>query len=214
MGAFVLVPLALAYAIVRYNVFSDVPWSDAPTFVANKGISLASVLLFAVSYLANRRMPANVEARRRRRRLARTSGLTAFWLMVLHVVISLGILDARHYPLLTSPATGITTVGEICIITGAVGVLVFAAPAVSSTSRITARLSQAAWRRAQQLGYLALAFTSAHVLAIGVQNFTAVDRWPGTLPPISLISFVACLVPIVAKVASVTRRRRATAGES
>lgn len=202
----VVAGLAVTYAVVRYHVFGGVAWSELPLFVSNKGISLASVLLFALAYLANRRMPVEPAARQRRRRLAREAGLSGFWLMVLHVAVSLGILDPRHYPVLIH-ATGLTTAGTVCIVMGSVAALAFAVPALASNARIADGLTLAVWRRGQQVGYVALAFTSAHVLAVGAHNFAAVERWPGTLPPISLISFLACLVPIAGKLASLSRRR-------
>lgn len=206
MVSLIVAGLAVAYAVLRYHVFGGVEWSELPLFVSNKGLSLASVLLFALAYLANRRMPSQPAARQRRRRLARDAGLSGFWLMTLHVAVSLAILDARHYPALID-AGGFTAAGVVCIVMGAGAALAFAVPALASSERIATRLPLAAWRRGQQVGYVALAFTSAHVLAVGAQNFVAVERWPGTLPPISLISFLACLVPIMGKLASLSRRR-------
>lgn len=206
MVILVVAGLAVSYAVVRYHVFGGVDWSELPLFVSNKGISLASVLLFALAYLANRWMPSDPAGRQRRRRLAREAGLSGFWLMVLHVAVSLGILDARNYPVLFH-AAGLTTAGIVCIVMGSAATLAFAVPALASNARLADRLPLATWRLGQQVGYVALAFTSAHVLAVGAHNFTAVERWPGALPPISLISFIACLVPIVGKLASISRRR-------
>lgn len=203
----VITGFALAYAVVRYHVFAGVPWSELPLFVSNKGLALASVLLFALAYLASRQVPDDAGARMARRRLARRSGLAGFWLMIAHVAISLGILGARRYPVLVD-AAGLTTAGVVCLVMGACGTLVFAVPALTSSPRVSMRLSRGGWRRSQQLGYVALALTGAHVLAVGMHNFLAVERWPGGLPPITLLSFVACLVPIAAKLAATARRLR------
>lgn len=42
--------LAFGYAVLRYNVFGPVPWADVPIFIFNKGISLASLFLLALTY--------------------------------------------------------------------------------------------------------------------------------------------------------------------
>lgn len=195
---------SLAYAVVRYNVFAGVGWERLPLFIANKGISLASVLLLAVSYLANRGLPVSADARAARRQLARASGLSGFLLAMVHVVVSVVIFSGANYPTLFD-GPRMNRAGFVCLVTGVMAMLLLLPPAFGSLAQVRQRMGAVRWKRAQQLGYLALAATAVHVLWIGVRNWPAVSRWPGALPPISLLSFVVCVVPVGAKMASMFR---------
>jgi hypothetical protein len=42
--------LSIAYAILRYHIFGEVPWKDLPLYVLNKGISLSSLVLLTFNF--------------------------------------------------------------------------------------------------------------------------------------------------------------------
>ncbi len=193
--------------MIRYNVAGNTPWPDLAFFVSNKGISLASVLLIAVSYLANRRMPADEPRRAARRALARRAGLAGFLLMLLHSAVSVGLLTwSQHYPRLGE--SRLNSLGLACVTAGTLAAALFAVPALCSHRRVVSRLSPTAWGRAQRFGYFALLLTAVHVLTIGIQNFTAFGAWPAGLPPISLLATLACVGPVAAKLVSISQAHR------
>ena len=200
-----IIGVCLGYAVLRYNVAGTTPWSDLPLFVSNKGISFASVVLIAVSYLANRRMPSDATRRASRRALARRAGLAGFLLMLLHSAMSVALLNGPHYPRLGE--SRLNRLGIACVTAGAIAAVLFVVPALCSDRRIASRLSPAAWGRAQRFGYFALALTAVHVMTVGIHNFTAIAAWPGGLPPISLLATLACAVPVAAKLVSISRAR-------
>ena len=55
------------------------------------------------------------------------------------------------------------------------------------------------WKRGQRLGYVALAFVIAHLVALGLKGWLAPRGWHGGIPPISLVAVVAALVPLLVK---------------
>ncbi len=199
---------SVGYAALRYNVFADIPWSDFPLFVSNKGVSLASVALIGTSYLVNRLRSTGPGSRESGRILARAAGLSGFALAVLHVLVSFAVLAPEYYPRLFDEAS-LSAAGWACLVFGALATPLFAIPAVYSFPHLVPKLGPEHWKRAQRLGYAGLALTALHVLSIGVHNWTAVSAWPGGMPPISLLSFIACVVPLGAKVWSVVADYRA-----
>ena len=66
------------------------------------------------------------------------------------------------------------------------------------------------WKRSQRLGYVALAFVVAHLVALGWEGWLAPAGWNGGLPPISLVALVAALVPLLVK-RRMVRKKRASA---
>jgi len=184
---------------VRYHIFAGVPWQDFPLFIVNKGISYAAVCLIAASYLVHRLGLADSATIEDRRILARGAGLGGVALAVVHVLISFEIFVPSRYPSLLL-SEGLSASGWVCLWTGALASGLFGLPAVYSFPRLLPTLGAAHWGRAQQLGYWALGLTALHALSIGAGNWPTPSRWPGGLPPISLLSFIVCLVPIGAKV--------------
>ena len=164
----------------------------------------------AVSYLANRRLPSDAEGREARRQLARTAGLAGFALSLIHVLTSFAILTEARYPLLFTRGE-LSGFGLVCLGSGALATALFAVPAVPavySIRRLAGALGTEGLRHAQQLGYVGLALTAVHALAVGLPNWFAPSRWPGGLPPISMISFWVCLAPIGARLVSARLRGR------
>ena len=205
---------SVAYATLRYNVFAGVPWAEFPVYVLNKGVALGGASLIAISYLANRFMPAGAEGRASRSQLARQAGLTGFGLSVAHVLASFTVLNPAHYPLQFTRGE-LNGVGWACLGSGALAVALFSIPAAYSIQTLMPTLGPKNWKRAQRVGYVGLALTAAHVLAIGARNWPAMSTWPGAMPPISLLSFLACLTPIVVKLGagSLTEFGRATSSD-
>lgn len=203
-----LVAAAVGYAALRYNVFAGVPWRDFPLFVSNKGLSLASVVLIGAAYLVNRRRDEEPRGNQSRRALARAAGLSGFALAVIHVLVSFVVLGPSAYPRLFD-GPGLSAAGWTCLFFGTLATPLFAIPAIYSFPQLVPKLGPHHWKRAQQLGYAGLALTAVHVLSIGAHNWAAVSSWPGGMPPISLLSFVACVVPLGVKALSMASAYRA-----
>jgi DMSO/TMAO reductase YedYZ heme-binding membrane subunit len=200
-----IVGASVAYAVLRYNVLAGVAWAELPLYVSNKGISLASAALVAVAYLSGY-IRLDGKGREDSRRLARTAGLAGFALALVHIVASFAVLTAAHYPQLFRGGD-LSEVGWVCLAGGVLAALLLTFPAVYSLPRLLPFLGVENWKRAQQLGYPGLALTALHVFLIGNANWLSVSRWPGGMPPISLISFLICLAPILVKLGSVYRAR-------
>jgi hypothetical protein len=203
-----VVAVAAAYAALRYNVFAGVPWGQLPLFVSNKGLSMASVTLIGGSYLVGRFRWSGRSGSESRRAVARAAGLAGFGLAVIHVFVSFAVLGPPAYPGLFDGGV-LSLAGWVCLLFGALATALLALPAIYSFPRWRTLLGAHRFRPAQLLGYAALALTAGHVLSVGAHNWTAVSAWPGGLPPISLLSFIACVVPLGAKAFSEAAAYRA-----
>ena len=168
---------SLTYAVLRYNVFKGVPFDHLPLYVTNKAVSMTALLLIGVSHLAR-----NVETRRR-------CGMAGFAAAGFHVLLSLALLSPAYYEkLFLSPdgSKGLALVGELSLLAGASAfflLVLIAWPKRPETA--------AAWQTAiPRLVRGVLALTAFHCLFYGWSGWWTPDRWPGFLPPITLLSFL------------------------
>lgn len=180
----------LAYAIIRYNVFKGVPWEQLPVYVANKAIALAGLMLLGLSRVV-------VEKHRRK-----TLGLTGALLVAVHVLMSLILAGPEYYASFYGATGQMTLSASLSMLLGALGtgglLWLFYVTTVRPVRGQSHRTSLV-----PGLGRFILFFTAAHVALIGVGGWFDVASWPGSLPPITLLSFaiaaILCVMPKVRK---------------
>lgn len=97
--------------MVRYNIFGDVAPVQLPLHVANKGLSFAGLILLGWSRCSGD--PA------RHREL----GILGMGLTVVHVVLSLAILNPAYFGKFFHPSGLMTWQAELSMLAGALGFL-------------------------------------------------------------------------------------------
>jgi hypothetical protein len=175
-AVWVITAASLAYATLRYNVFKGVAWTDWPVFILNKGLALASLLLLAAWILGHRRStdasePALLAAASR--------------LMLGHIGLSLAALSPVYFPAFFADGRLTWQAGTALAIGVAAAV---ALPVVSRPGR-------AHRSRLRGLGLIAFA-AGCHAALFGYSSWFTPAAWPGSLPPITLVSFAAGLAGI------------------
>ncbi len=197
----------LVYAIGRYNVFKGVEWIHLPLYVVNKSLALAGVVFISMSYLVGKLFDPYPSDSRRRRAMAKFFGLTGFAMISMHIFMGFIMLSPAYYEKLFHESGKMNLTGELTFLFGvlAVGCLFF--PAVTTLPNMYEALGGQRWLRAQRMGYWALALACGHTLTMGYSGWFDVSTWPGSLPPITLLGFLAALIAIVVKLVFVARGR-------
>ena len=171
----------LAYAIVRYNVFKGVPWEQLPVYVSNKAIALVGLLLLGLSRV--------VVDKGRRRGL----GLAGAGFVAVHVLLSLMLAGPEYFASLYNASGQMTGAAALSMLAGALGsgalLWLFHSTKVR---RVEGQRPHASL--VPGLGRTLLLFTAIHVALIGVRGWFDLSSWPGSLPPITLLSFVITMV--------------------
>jgi DMSO/TMAO reductase YedYZ heme-binding membrane subunit len=177
--ALVTIIISLLYAVIRYHIIGDVPWSQFPIFMVNKATACSGVILLGLAGLNN-----SVEKRHR-------LGLFASACLGLHCLLSLMLLSPSNFAGKFFQATDhtFTAIGGFALLCGALGLL-----------------GQAVlWRRSMNtapnsspslingLGRILLLLAAAHVSLIGFRTWPQWSQWPGYLPPITLIIFIIAI---------------------
>ncbi len=187
--------LTATYAIVRYNIFKGVEWIHLPLYITNKATSWTAVVLIAASYLVHKRTEGQREVV-----LVKFLGLTGFSLAGMHVVMSLIIFSEHYYPEFFG-AGKLNLTGELSMLCGVFGIVFLTVPAVTSLPQMQDSLGLRRWRRSQSMGYLALGCVAMHLLIMGIAGWMEPSEWPGHMPPITLLGFLAAITPLVVKLA-------------
>lgn len=187
-----LLAATLLYSILRYHIFGDIPWAQLPLFVLNKAISWTALALLALAYL------------RRDKPTARDLGVLGLFLTGAHIAMSLAILNPGYYAKLYSGAR-LTALGEASLLAGIAAATVLALPAMATLPGMRAALGDARWLRWQRAGYWTLALTALHCALLGWTGWFTPANWPGKLPPITLLSFLIALAPLLWKLRPRTR---------
>jgi len=172
-----LLGLALSYATLRYNVFKGVPWADWPAYTVNKALAVGALLIIAAAVI-------------RLARSGRRSGVLLGWagaLALAHSLLSFAMLNPVYYPRLFDDGR-LTAIGGLAM---ALGALLMAAMDVGARRSVV--WSHAA--RHRTLALIALG-SGVHAALPGLPSWTAPGSWPGGLPPLTLISFLASVLAV------------------
>jgi hypothetical protein len=160
---------SFAYATLRYNVFKGVPWTDWPAYTLNKALAFAALALIALAMF-------RLAARRSTGTILAAGG--AFGLV--HSLLSFALLDPVYYPRLYDSGK-LTFLAGLSLTLGA---------AAAAAMDIGARKS-GSWRPNQRHAALAaIAFgIGLHAALPAFSTWIVPATWPGSLPPITLLSF-------------------------
>lgn len=173
-----LVALSTAYATLRYNVFKGEPWSDWPVLILNKAVALAALLLIVSWILRARRDPDGTRS---------TLLAAAGSLALVHAGLSLAVLSPAYFP-------SFFQTGRL---TGPSGLSLLVGVVIATALLVTPRHEATGVRRLHRLGIVGL-MAGIHALLNGYASWLAPATWPGSMPPITLISAAAGAVAIAA----------------
>ena len=173
------------YAIIRYNVFHEVPWSDLPLYVLNKSISLSAVVLFAISRLIKSSSETNSK---------RTIKDFAVIFAIIHVVVSITILSPNYFGKFYFDSN-FSWIGSFTLFSGILAFLLM----FLFSSKFFLRKVLNNKSNMRKIVFLFILLSAVHVFVMGFNGWLLPNSWPGGLPPISLLSFLALLIPLFIK---------------
>ena len=187
---------SLGYAMLRYHIFKGVEWAHFPLYTLNKAFSLTGLILIALSYasgkLRGRRKRNGEELLNRKKSFA----FIGFILIGAHIIASLTILHAGYFPKFYD-GTMMNLTGESTMLFGLISVIFFLIPAIASLPDMIDKIGEKRWKKMQRIGYYGLVAASIHVLIMGWSGWFTISEWPGSLPPITLISFIFGAAPVL-----------------
>ena len=164
--------VGMTYSVLRYIVFKGVSPEQIPLYIVNKAVSVTGLILIGIATLTKGE---------RRRNL----GTCGFLFVLLHVLLSLSILNPDYFAKFYSETGVMHWYAELSLATGALA-MVFLFRLANEPPNGT-DCSQSLIPGA---GRWVLALTAAHVGFMGYTSWSDVGHWPGMLPPITLLAFL------------------------
>lgn len=163
--------ISLLYATIRYIYFGDVALEQVPSYIVNKAAALASVITLALAALGYARQ---------NRADARSWAKASFGFATIHIFLSAALWSREYYPQFFGPRK-MNWAGEFTLLFGALAAWLYAAFFFAEKKYF------------YLLRWLSSALVGLHVLAMGFPKWIMAHDWPGSLPPISLISFILAI---------------------
>ena len=198
--------VCLVYAIVRYNVFKGVEWTHLPLYIVNKSAAFGGVVFIALAYMVGK-VFGGTPGTELVRAKAKFFGLAGFGMISMHALMSMILLTPAYYEKFFAASGKLNLTGEVTFLCGvlAYGCLLF--PAITTLPYMYDALGMERWLRAQHMGYATLALASGHTFAMGFKGWFDLSSWPGSLPPITMLGFLAAATALVVKLGRVIARR-------
>ncbi|MBD3176840.1 MAG: hypothetical protein GF320_16800 [Armatimonadia bacterium] len=182
----------LAYAIVRYNVFKEVPWEHLPLYVTNKALSWAGLALLGLSLVVPRRPPTASEAP-----ASVWYAVAGFCLVLLHVLISLILLTPHYYSKLFGDDGKLNLVGETSLLAGALALAGLVACQWIASAMGRGSPSMAGRRVLREIPPLLVLLGGLHCGIMGYAGWLTPGAWPGGLPPITMLGAAAAALAVL-----------------
>lgn len=158
--------ISFLYTFIRYNFYGNVPLDDVPTLIFNKSISLTIVFLLAFSL--KYKLKGRIQSFEKYSSIIKQ-------LVIVHVVLSLVLLTANYFPKLYID-NKLTLMANISLLSG---VLLF---------------SYLLNKIVKPINWIVYLLIATHVLFLGVKGWFTPENWHGSLPPLTLISFVVMVI--------------------
>lgn len=172
----IVLVLTTVYAVVRYNFFGDVSTDNIPTYILNKSISVSSVVFLLL---------CSWQHAQGNKQVAKFWGTSSLHFAMVHIAISVVLLSESYYPKLYS--AGVMNLnGETCILFGVLAGYFYVLLSMRGRRHLSLLIK-----------CLAAGAIILHVFFMGYFNWFNTNNWPGHLPPISLISFLIGIAPLV-----------------
>jgi len=161
--------ISTTYAIIRYNYFGNVSLNDIPVFVFNKAIALSIVIILGFSLLDKIK--------------DRNTGdyfSTIQFLIIMHVIFSLALHGDAYFPKMYID-------GKLTLNTGIA--------TLSGTILVAGLFTNIIKLKALTIYTL----IGIHVFFYGFKGWVTPENWHGSLPPITLVSFVIVMILFLRK---------------
>ena len=188
--------IGLGYSVVRYVALGPVNVDQIPAYISNKALSLAGLILIAMS-LSARMLSQRIGGLRFLREDRKSLGMIGLGMTGVHALLSLMLLNRTYFTKFYDTASGLMTwQAELSMLAGAAGMAMLIWQSQINGSQ-TPGTGWGASSRRRRIGLVVLALTFIHVAAMGYAGWLVPGTWHGSLPPITLLSAIIAGLAII-----------------
>lgn len=204
----VVLGLTLAYAVVRYHVLKGVPYSQLPLFTLNKAVSWTALCLLGLSSAMTPLTRLGFSKIDEKLPSRQHLGMLCCLLAGIHIVVSLILISPQRFPKLFLDGN-LNVTGSLSLVFGVIAAAALVVCAVSSRPAESDAAQNGRRPMVRRAGLVALLAILMHVTVMGSRGWLTLSSWPGNLPPITLLSALCALTPLVLRLlASASGKRQ------
>ena len=178
--------IAMIYAIIRYNIFKNVPWSDFPVYIFNKSVALTIIMLM---YYYRTSVSKKIVS-------AESVWPIMYILAFTHLILSLTILQPNYFEKFYS-AGHLNLTGSLSLLSGVIAFIGFTIMGLIKLLKAVNVNFTINKLYISILKFVNIFFVLIHVFVMGFKGWLSPNEWPGYLLPISLVAFIICLTAII-----------------
>ena len=186
--------LSVAYAVVRYHIAGDVPWSEFSLFILNKGLCLAAFILLAFNFALGPAKNMGLPVPDTWMNARKAFGMTGFLLILIHALISFMLFSSPYYGKFFAPDGTLTGVASLSMLAGVLGFVFLWAYNLSFQTKLSEDTAFIEFITSRRVLIWALTLGGLHLAFMGYAGWLKPQEWHGGLPPISLVAFVFFVV--------------------
>ena len=186
--------LSVAYAVLRYNIFGEVPWKDLPLFVLNKGLALSSLVLLTFNFSLSPLKNMGIKISEKWLNSRKSTGIAGFLFAFIHIFMSISILNPKYYSVFFIDDETLSIQGGLSLLGGILSFVLLWVYNTSFSSSLREDKKIMALITSRRFLIYAFFFTGIHLFFIGYKGWGNFSGWQGGLPPISLISFTVFFI--------------------
>jgi DMSO/TMAO reductase YedYZ heme-binding membrane subunit len=176
-----------SYAVIRYHVGENIPWSEF-LFVVNKAFSWSAFILISWSIL-----PKKWFLKRNLQR--KYFGITGYIFALIHVILNIFLININRFPQFYSSNKNWTNEFYLFASIGLISFLIFSLIFLVSTNLVKTKNKD----KIISLGLYTIVFCALHPFLIGYKNWLNINSWPLFLPPITLLSILILILFLIIK---------------
>lgn len=177
--AFLTFFIVTGYATIRYNLLRGIAWSDWPVYTLNKIFGVTSLLLLVIAvarYRAGTTYPNG--------KIMYAAGLFGG----IHILLSCFLLNPAYYEKFFHE-NKLTFTAGLSMLLATIAAVLFFNGAISRGERKV---------KDKMIGLVVIGLLTAfHTFFQGFNTWFEASAWPGFLPPITLLAFLAGFIALV-----------------
>lgn len=189
--------ISISYTILRYHIVGITAWSQFPVYILNKGLSLTGFILLAINFSLGPLNNIGAGIGDRWLSIRPSLGVSSFLLIFTHLFLSLILLNPANYQKFFLENGALTTNGGLSMLAGVIAFITLWIYTISFQTFLKEDKAFIKFITSRKVILIAMVFTAAHFFFMGYQGWLTPQKWPGGLPPITLISFVIFIVSYI-----------------
>lgn len=181
--------ICVSYTIIRYHLLGSVSWKDFPFFIFNKGLAFSSFFLIILNFSLSPLQNLGIKVPESWLNARKALGMTGFLIVAIHALISLMLFKPAIYAKFFETDGTLTAFGGISMLGGVLSFVVLWAYNLSFKTFMKEDKAFMKFITSRKFLLMAMLLGAVHLFFMGFEGWLNPSAWPGSLPPISLISF-------------------------